>query len=96
MRYITTALVSIILSAGISVGITHSVMQEHTRQAIEAKEVGSFNDGYAEGVCEPLQSTPEGRAAYRDLVTDTTDDGRTRSADDQLAYIVQGCLNWTE
>lgn len=94
MRYIATALVSIILSAGVSVGITHSVMQEHTQQRVDRMEVDAFNDGYAEGVCEPLQDTAEGRAAYRDLVSDTTDDGRTRSAEDQLGYIVQGCLNW--
>ncbi|AWN05316.1 hypothetical protein SEA_IBANTIK_94 [Streptomyces phage Ibantik] len=96
MKYIATALVSIILSAGISVGITHTVMQEHTKQEVDRVTVETFNDGYAEGVCEPLQATPEGRAAYRDLVSDTTDDGRTRSAEDQLGYIVQGCLNWTE
>jgi hypothetical protein len=45
VRYIATALVSIILSAGVSVGITHSVMQEHNRQEVQRARVSAFKDG---------------------------------------------------
>lgn len=94
MRMFVTVIVSVLISAVVSVGITHPIMKEHSRLEVDRMEVTSFNDGYAEGVCEPLQNTPEGRSAYQDLVTDTMDDGRTRSVGDQLNYIVQGCLNW--
>lgn len=49
MKCIATALVSIILSAGVSVGITHSVMQEHTQQRVDRMEVNAFNDGFLYG-----------------------------------------------
>lgn len=51
MRYIATALVSIIMTASISVGITHTVMQEDKRQAVELMEVEAFNDGFMDGSC---------------------------------------------
>lgn len=49
MRCIATALVSIILSAGVSVGITHTVMQEQSRQEVQKMEVDAFNDGFLYG-----------------------------------------------
>lgn len=52
MRCITTALVSIILTAGVSVGITHTVMQEQSRQEVDRVTVDAFNDGFLYGACD--------------------------------------------
>lgn len=45
------------------------------------------------GPCITLQTTPEGRAMYRDAVADNTDDGKRRSVRAQVDYVKATCRN---
>lgn len=43
--------------------------------------------------CVAMRSTQAGRLMYRDMVSDTWDDGRQRTVKAQISYVKQGCRN---
>lgn len=55
MRHIFGILTAVVFTAGISVGITHSVMQEHMRHEINRVQVDTFNEGFTDGACHKGQ-----------------------------------------
>lgn len=52
MRTLITAIVTAVFTASVAVGITHSVMQEHERKAVDKVTVDAFNDGFLDAVCQ--------------------------------------------
>jgi hypothetical protein len=43
--------------------------------------------------CIDMRATKAGRLMYRDMVSDTWDDGRKRTVKAQISYVKQGCRN---
>ena len=50
MRMIT-AIASTLIAVSAAVGVTHSIMQEHEREAVARVTVSAFNDGFMDGAC---------------------------------------------
>lgn len=51
MRIFVAVIITAVLSISASVGVTHSIMQEQTRQEVYRVSVESFNDGFLDGAC---------------------------------------------
>jgi len=51
MRMILAVIASTLISVSAAVGVTHSIMQEHERKAVERVTVSAFNDGFTDGAC---------------------------------------------
>lgn len=51
MRHVFGLLTAVVFTAGVSIGITHSVMQEEVSRV----KVNAFNDGFTDGACHKGQ-----------------------------------------